>query len=85
MLKMMIMMMVILMMFMMMMLMIMMKVSELSKKFGGAKKKCMEKIKSKMIRTDDEKSMLVSKQARGDCFPAFVFMLTPLVVVVLAG
>ena len=61
------------------------KVSELSKKFGGAKKKCMEKIKSKMSKTDDEKSLLVSKQTRGDCFPAFVFMLTPLVVVVLAG
>ena len=62
-----------------------MKVSELSKKFGGAKKKCIEKIKSKINKTDEEKNMQVSKQHRGDCFPAFVFMLTPLAVVVLAG
>ena len=61
------------------------KVSELSKKFGGAKKKCIEKIKSKMNKTDEEKNMPVSKQHRGDCFPAFVFMLTPIAVVVLAG
>lgn len=61
------------------------KVSELSKKFGGAKKKCIEKIKSKINKTDEEKNMPVSKQQRGDCFPAFVFMLTPLAVVVLAG
>ena len=61
------------------------KVSELSKKFGGAKKKCIEKIKSKMNKTDEEKNMHVSKQHRGDCFPAFVFMLTPIAVVVLAG
>ena len=61
------------------------KVSELSKKFGGAKKKCIEKIKSKINKTDEEKDMQVTKQHRGDCFPAFVFMLTPLAVVVLAG
>ena len=61
------------------------KVSELSKKFGVAKKKCIEKIKSKINKTDEEKNMPVSKQQRGDCFPAFVFMLTPLAVVVLAG
>ena len=61
------------------------KVSELSKKFGGAKKKCIEKIKSKISKTEEEKNMHVSKQHRGDCFPAFVFMLTPIAVVVLAG
>ena len=61
------------------------KVSELTRKFGGAKKKVVEKIKSKISKVDDEKTMLDNKQSRGDCFPAFVFMLTPLAVVVLAG
>ena len=60
-------------------------ISELTRKFGGAKKKCIEikeKIKSKTSKVDDIPTI---KQSRADCFPAFVFMLTPFAVVILAG
>ena len=59
------------------------KVLDLKNKFEGAKDKCMEKIKSKINKSDEEKQMIHSKKA--DCFPAFVFMLTPIAVVALAG
>lgn len=59
------------------------KVLDLKNKFEGAKDKCMEKIKSKINKSDEEKQMIHSKKA--DCFPAFVFMMTPIAVVALAG
>ena len=62
------------------------KVSELTRKFGGASKKCIEKIKSKVSKSEEEKTVnLESKPGRNDCFPAFVFMLTPIAVVFLGG
>merc|ERR1719474_1765437 len=61
------------------------KVSELTRKFGGASKKCIDKFKSKVTKSEEEKIVsLESKPGRNDCFPAFVFMLTPLAVVFLA-
>lgn len=61
------------------------KVSELTKKFGGARKACLNKIKTKISKTDNDRSMVEAKGTRGDCFPAVVFMLTPFAVVILAG
>ena len=63
------------------------KVSELTKKFGGAKKACMDKIKHKISKQDPDKSLEAMRERgeRGDCFPALVFMFTPFVVIVLAG
>ena len=59
------------------------KVMEITKKFGGAKKKCMEKIRSKMSRSES-KSKLEIKQDLADCLPALIYILTPFIVMVLA-
>ena len=61
------------------------KVSELTKRFGGARKACLNKIKTKISKTDSDRPMVEAKGTRGDCFPAVVFMLTPFAVVILAG
>ena len=61
------------------------KVSELTKRFGGAKKACLDKIKTKISKTEGDRSMVEAKGTRGDCFPAVVFMLTPFAVIIFAG
>ena len=61
------------------------KVSELTKRFGGARKACLDKIKTKISKPDQDRSLVEAKGTRGDCFPAMVFMLTPLAVLIFAG
>ena len=61
------------------------KVLELKHKFEGVKDKCIEKIKTKIIKPEEEKTILDHKQTRADCFPAFVFVMTPIAVVIIAG
>ena len=61
------------------------KVSDLTKKFGGARKACLDKIKQKISKPEPDKSLAELRGERGDCFPALVFMLTPFAVIVLAG
>ena len=61
------------------------KVSELTKRFGGARKACLDKIKTKISKPDPDRSMVEAKGTRGDCFPAVVFMLTPFAVIIFAG
>jgi hypothetical protein len=59
------------------------KVMEITKKFGGAKKKCMEKIKSKISKSES-RSRLEIKKDLADCIPALIYILTPFLVVILA-
>jgi len=59
------------------------KVMEITKKFGGAKKKCMEKLKSKISKSDS-RNKLELKQNLADCFPAFIYLMTPIIVIILA-
>ena len=61
------------------------KVSDLTRKFGGARKACLDKIKQKISKPEPDKSLADLRGERGDCFPALVFMLTPFAVIVLAG
>merc|ERR1719499_820255 len=58
-------------------------VSDLTRKFGGGAKKKLEKIRAKVSKKEEDRTVLESKQSRGDCFPALVFMMTPIVVVIL--
>jgi len=59
------------------------KVLEITKKFGGAKRKYMEKLKSKMSKSES-KSKLEIRQDLADCFPALIYMITPFIVMILA-
>lgn len=59
------------------------KVLEMTKKFGGAKRKCMQKIKSKISKNEPDNKMDLSKDL-SDCIPALIYIMTPFIVVFLA-
>jgi len=59
------------------------KVLEITKKFGGAKRKCMEKLKSKMSKSES-KNKLEIRQDLADCFPALIYIITPVIVMFMA-
>lgn len=60
------------------------RVMEITKKFGGAKKKCMEKIRSKLSKSES-KSKLEIKQDLADCLPALIYIMTPFLVMIVAA
>ena len=60
------------------------KVMEITKKFGGAKKKCIDKIRSKISKSES-KNKLEIKQDLADCLPALIYIMTPFLVMIVAA
>eukprot|EP00092_Neocalanus_flemingeri_P022305 GFUD01024187.1.p1 GENE.GFUD01024187.1~~GFUD01024187.1.p1 ORF type:complete len:836 (+),score=195.53 GFUD01024187.1:63-2570(+) len=59
------------------------KVMEITKIFGGAKQKCIDKMKSKMSKSESKRKLAI-KQDLADCFPAIIYILTPFLVMIVA-